>query len=270
MTTTRGRSTSVYDQATARLERDDARRKTAQDEAKASRKKLERWIGAGVAALLVVIVGIALAVESCKGSGGGGVAGAQASGEPTPDQIRQEMQSKTVTIASPTDDRIVFGNRLPFPIPSIAGELEQDGGGLVRGNVKYPRATAGGSNFEFLANEDGMVWAVLKVDPSNKKSLLGRSVATAQRVLPPQLLLGDSGFVYAQGLVYEDSNQRLFILDPDIPIRGISLAPEMIPTRTDQRLYLLFKVPKGATINSFWLGARSKIVEWQPPVTAPQ
>jgi hypothetical protein len=266
------RSTSVYDQAKARLERDDARRQTAQDEAKASRKKMERWIGAGVGALLVVIVGVALAVESCKssGTGAGTGAGAQASGEPTPDQIRQEMQSKTVVIATPEDDRITFGNRLPFAVPSIAGDLEQDGGGLIRGNVKYQRSTAGGSSIEFLANEDGMVWALLKVDPSNKKSLLGRSVATAQRVLPPQLLLGDSGFVYAQGLAYEDSTQRVVILDPDIPIRGISQAPELIPTRTDQRLYLLFKVPKGATINSFWLGARSKIVEWQPPVTAPQ
>lgn len=172
------------------------------------------------------------------------------------------------TTTTVENDRIRFGSTLPFPVPSQPG-LEVEGGALVSGQAKFSRSEQSGGTISRLFESDGEVWVMVEVDPANKKSLLGRSVALAERVVPPYLIVeGAEGQVGALGIVYEDAQQRMVVLEPQLGMRGISVVPELMTGRTDQKLWLLFRAPKGGVIRSLWFG-RKKKAEWEPGVRIP-
>jgi hypothetical protein len=179
----------------------------------------------------------------------------------------QTSPSPTTTTAE--NDRIRFGSTLPFPIPGLPG-LETEGGALVAGEATFPNGEGGGGgSITRLADADGNVWVMVEIEPSNKKSLLGRSIATAERVVPPYLIVeGADGQVGALGFVYQDGQRRVVLVEPQLGLRGISQAPELIASRQDQKMWLLFRAPKGGVIRSLWFG-RKKKVEWEPGVKIP-
>ncbi|HYF14296.1 MAG TPA: hypothetical protein VD971_04400 [Phycisphaerales bacterium] len=161
-------------------------------------------------------------------------------------------------------DRVRVGPKLPIAIPPSVN-AETPGNKLLRGAGEWGPGNASGVTE--LAPVEGKEWVLVEVEPSNKKSLLGKSVATAERVLPPMILTeGENGQrTEALGFLYEDAGLRKVQLDPDAPLRGLSQAPMLLASRSDQRLWLIFSVPKGTAVQSFWLGPK-KMAEWQPAV----
>jgi hypothetical protein len=106
---------------------------------------------------------------------------------------------------------------------------------------------------------------MIEMQPSNKKSILGKSVARALEVVQPLILSADGQYSEPVGLIYQDMSQRIVQIDPDSFVRGLSQAPRLEESRNDQTLWLVFLLPRGSEINSFWLG-KKKMVEWAPNV----
>ena len=87
----------------------------------------------------------------------------------------------------------------------------------------------------------------------------------AQSVLVPGMTDDDGNRYDALGFAYEDASRRIVMLEPAVGLRGISQAPKLDAARSDQKLWLLFKVNKGATIRGFWLGGK-QMLQWEPGV----
>ncbi|MDQ7012496.1 MAG: CvpA family protein [Planctomycetota bacterium] len=114
--------------------------------------------------------------------------------------------------------------------------------------------------------------AMVQVDVSGNfpGSLYGKAMATALRVVPPQLV-DTKGIVYeAVGWVYEDRDKIDIRFEPGQPVRGLSqLADEGIvlsSSRTDQRLTLLFLCSEGAEIKSYNIGPKEIVTLDEPLV----
>jgi hypothetical protein len=145
-----------------------------------------------------------------------------------------------------------------------------DGGGVVGGQHQWARPQAGQaeSGVMMLAEPDSAdAWVRVKIDASIRKSLLGRSVDAAERVVPP-ILLVDGQQIGAVGFFYEDASQRAYMVETLAGMRGLAQAPQLVAARNDQTMWLLFRVPKGGYIRSLHYGKR-KIVEWEQPVLVP-
>ena len=110
-------------------------------------------------------------------------------------------------------------------------------------------------------------WVRVEIDAPTRRSLLGRTVDMAERLVPP-MLMADSEQIGAAGFVYEDSSERAFALETVVGLRGLEQAPKLSATRSDQKMWLLFRVTKGAQIRSLHYGRR-KILEWEQPVLVP-
>lgn len=167
-----------------------------------------------------------------------------------------------VQVATPQEERIRFGPKLAFAVPAVGG-LEVEGGRIVSGQIEAPKGDTG--QIDMLADTEGQVWAQLAIEPSNKKSYLGRSVVMAQSVLAPMLTDDDGNRYEALGFAYEDASRRVVLVEPLVGMRGLSQAPTLNAARTDQKLWLLFRVQSGATIRSFWLGNK-QMLRWEPGV----
>ena len=103
---------------------------------------------------------------------------------------------------------------------------------------------------------DDVVMIKIQMSLRGARSLIGRSLETAQRVLPP-LLVDNAGQTYeAVGFVYTEGDITRVRYTPGRTVRALSELPALSRTKTDQSLWLLFTPTKGATITSFNLGNR--------------
>lgn len=241
------------------------------DESSAKRVKL---IVVGVLAGLIVLVIIVGAVMS----GSGGAAAPVAGGTTPPVAQTQSATTKppegearlVVTVApnDPNGNRLTFGPKLPFPIPAM-GTADIDGGRVAGGQHQWDRTNPQNeAGVQMLIEPDtAATWVRVEIDAPTRRSLLGRTVDMAERLVPP-ILMVDGEQIGAAGFVYEDSGERAFALETVVGLRGLEQAPKLNASRNDQRMWLLFRVPKGGHIRSLHYGRR-KIVEWEQPVLVP-
>jgi hypothetical protein len=179
--------------------------------------------------------------------------------DPAPVQTAQITSFQVDTAVQPT-----FGPRLPFAVSSAhSADLEVEGSSIVRGKVEMPNNESG--NVDRLANADNQTWVVMPMQANHKRSLLGQSIATAQRVLIPMLFVDGTGLIEPVGFAYQDATTRVVQVEPDFGLRGMSQTPELFPNRDDQQLWLLFRVPSGSYITQLQLG-RQVIAVWSPPM----
>ena len=211
---------------------------------------------------LIVILLVVLAIAGLV------VAGALTSKSSTPAPVAQApapAQPAQVTSVQ-TSDAIqpILSNKLPFAISAKhSADLEVQGAALVRGKVEMPKGESG--NIDRLANTDNQSWVIMPMQANHKRSLLGQSVATAQRVLIPTLAVDGAGFIEPVGFAYEDATKRIVQLEPDFGLRGISQTPELFAARDDQQLWLIYRVPSGSYLTQMVMG-KQVVTVWSPPL----
>lgn len=111
----------------------------------------------------------------------------------------------------------------------------------------------------------GTTMVHVNISPQSRMSLLGRSLDTAEQVLPP-VLTDTLGQRYnAVGYIYEDTSKFEIRFTPGDPIRGLTQLPQLSRSRSDQKLTLLFTPSLKVQIVSFGLGPKTK-VELNPPL----
>jgi hypothetical protein len=215
---------------------------------------------------LIVILVVVLAIAGLV------VAGALTSKSSTPAPVAQTpaptpAPAQTAQVTSvQTSDAIqpILSNKLPFAISAKhSADLEVQGAALIRGKVEMPKGESG--NIDRLANSDNQSWVIMPMQANHKRSLLGQSVATAQRVLIPTLAVDGAGFIEPVGFAYEDATKRIVQLEPDFGLRGISQTPELFAARDDQQLWLIYRVPSGSYITQMVMG-KQVVTVWSPPL----
>ncbi len=103
---------------------------------------------------------------------------------------------------------------------------------------------------------------LLQVDVSKKQrlSFLGKSIDSADRKLPPQLVSSDGQVFEAVGYYYEDDAKVVLRYTIARTIRSLKELDEagVSPTisRSDQKLFLIFAPSTGVEIQSFNLGPK--------------
>lgn len=223
-------------------------------------------IGVLVVAILALVV-VGLFFSAPKGPQAP-MPGANAGGNaPANTGQSAEPVAQLTSIAVDTSvDVVRFGPTLPFGVnTAMGGDVETAGTTFVRGKVDMVTPEAGGNMIEKLADVDNETWVMLPIQPNNKRSLLGKSVATAQRVLIPLLNVDGVGQVQPLGFAYMDASRRVLQVEPDSGLRALSQTPELLGNRTDQKLWLLYRVPKGSFITGLYLGKR-QVATWEPPL----
>ncbi len=240
---------------------------SAEDE---DRKQKIKWI------VILVLIGIIIALiiggaiaSMGKSGGSGGASAVVTPPQPTPPP-KPEGAARLVVTITPTDplgNRLTFGNKLPWPVPS-EGQVDIDGGMLQGGQQSWAKdtRTSTGTTLLFEPDQDE-VWVRVEIAASTRTSLLGKSVDAAERVVPPYLLV-DGKQCGALGFLYEDALTRSFLLEPMLGMRGLAQAPTLQQQRNDQTMWLVFRAPKGGYLKSLWYG-RKKVMEWDPPVLVP-
>ncbi len=181
--------------------------------------------------------------------------------DPGSDAERAANSSAVSVVTNPRDDRVRLGGVLPFGIP--AGGVETEGGKLLSANITLQAGDTG--PLEALASQDGKAWVMIEMEPSNKRSLLGKSVTRALEVVQPVLQDSQGQFHEPCGLIYRDMGTKIINVDPMNIVRGLAQAPRLEESRSDQALWLVFLVPPGTEIQAFYLG-KKKMVEWVPVV----
>lgn len=181
--------------------------------------------------------------------------------QPPTDAERAAASNALSVVTNPQDDRVHVGGKLPFPVPG--GSAETEAGKLLSANFTTSASDRG--TLEELAPQDGKVWVMIQMEPSNKKSILGKSVTRALEVVQPVLQDSRGEFYEPCGLFYQDAGTRVVNVDPMNIIRGLSQAPRLEENRSDQSLWLAFLMPPGTEVRSFWLG-KKMMVEWVPAV----
>lgn len=222
--------------------------------------------------LLVIVVG-----SFMSGSGGGATPGTNAGTPPaaqqTPTELTKPPEGEARLVVSvpandPNGNRLTFGPKLPFGIPAM-GSADIDGGRVAGGQHRWDRTNPQNeAGVQMLIEPDtAATWVRVEIDAPTRRSLLGRTVDMAERLVPP-ILMVDSDQIGAAGFVYEDSSERAFALETVVGLRGLEQAPKLNASRSDQKMWLLFRVPKGGHIRSLHYGRR-KILEWEQPVLVP-
>lgn len=215
---------------------------------------------------LIVIIVVVLAIAGLV------VAGALTSKSPAPTPVAQApapapAPTQTAQVTSfQTSDTIqpILNNKLPFAVSSQhSADLEVQGAAIVRGKVEMPNAESG--NIDRLASTDNQSWVIMPMQANHKRSLLGQSVATAQRVLIPTLAVDGAGFIEPVGFAYKDATKRVVQLEPDFGLRGMSQTPELFASRDDQQLWLIYRVPSGSYITQMVMG-KQVVTVWSPPL----
>lgn len=174
---------------------------------------------------------------------------------------------------------IQFSNLLPFTI-----QLGENGGLEVNEDqnnlITYGAATFSDEQTKRIITERKLrvnqlattpdtVTVQVEVTLGQKFSLLGKAAATVDQVLPP-VLRDDGGQMYQPiGYVYKDAQKAVVRFKPGEPITGLAQLQQegvMISrSRSDQKLWLIFRVNKGVSIRNFSLGSKV-IVDLNPPL----
>ncbi len=116
---------------------------------------------------------------------------------------------------------------------------------------------------------DTTVMVQVNVAKGRRLSFLGKSIDSAERILPPQLVSTDGQVFEAVGYYYEDETKVSLRYTIGEPIRGLAeldrdgVAPTI--SRADQKLILLFTPSKGVEIKSFNLGGKV-LQEFERPI----
>jgi hypothetical protein len=213
--------------------------------------------------VFVLLLGCLAACDNATPTPPATAGGAGLVATPTTPAESPDAPASGSVVVDPAVDRIQAGNKLPVSIPASAG-VEVEGGAWVGGSAEFSIAESK-TGVSTLKAEPGMVWVHVLIEPSNKKSMLGKSVATAERVLQPVLHDDAAGTHFPLGYIYTDAGSCKVMLDLDAGVRALSQAPMLMQERSDQRLWLLFRVPSGSKISKLLLG-RKTAAEWQPAV----
>lgn len=179
--------------------------------------------------------------------------------------------------SSQSPEGVKVGNSFPTRITLVKGRtggIEIDGdrkitGGQSKFNADEvtDRVTPELRVSNFATTSDtNLIWIDVAGDPAiNKQSLLGRSVQTAQRVVPPAVLDTDGVRYEAVGFLYVDPDIVELRYTPGQPLRGLTETPNLSSSRDDQNLWLVFRVTAGAEVDKFVIGQKL-IAEYAPPV----
>lgn len=174
---------------------------------------------------------------------------------------------------------IFFTNTLPRPLTIQKGTqrgLSIDSGNyILNGEAKWApaalrtRITERALQINKFSTTGDVVMVQVDVSGNFPGSMYGQAMATAQRVMPPQLV-DTNGIVYdCVGWVYEDRDLVHIRFDPGQPVRGMTQLADagitLSSSRTDQKLTLLFLCSYGAEIKSYNVGPKV-IVELDNPL----
>jgi len=116
----------------------------------------------------------------------------------------------------------------------------------------------------FITSPD-TVMVQVDVSANTRTSLLGRSVATAEQVLPPVLVDTNGDRYQPVGYYYQDESKVEVSFEPGQPIQALSQLPSLSRSRPAQRLTLIFRVSFGRSIQYFALGNKV-VVRFDPPM----
>lgn len=236
------------------------------------KQKIKQIVILSLVGIIVAVI-IAGAIASMgKGNASVGTTGGGTATTTTTQQSTTvpEGAARLVVTITPTDpggNRLTFGEKLPWPIPS-EGSVDIEGGTLQGGQQTWNKEgrSASGATMLFEPDQED-VWVRVEIAASTRKSLLGKSVDSAEQVVPPYILV-DGKQCGALGFLYDDASKRAFMLEPMLGMRGLAQAPRLQQERSDQSMWLIFRAPKGGYIKSLWYG-RKKVLEWDPPVVVP-
>ncbi|MEM1184071.1 MAG: hypothetical protein AAGI53_03610 [Planctomycetota bacterium] len=109
--------------------------------------------------------------------------------------------------------------------------------------------------------------AIVQIDvgPNSTASLLGRVGRSVSSDAPPQIIDTDGTAYQALGFIYSDNSINDIRFTPATPISGLGDLPTISGARTDQSLYLVFRVSVGVQMQYYALGT-SVVFELTPPV----
>lgn len=117
----------------------------------------------------------------------------------------------------------------------------------------------------FANTKDTVIVQVL-LSNAGAMSLLGRSVESAEDILPPVITDTQGQQYEAVGYVYSEGNIARIRFTPGRPLRGLSELPSRISrSKRDQSVRLIFRPTKGVTIASFSLGPKP-LATFDPPI----
>lgn len=202
------------------------------------------------------------------------------------EQLAELNTEETQTVTGGVDRRgnaelpegVVVGNGLPPGIRLTKGNTRgvevNSENRVTGGQAKFfaddvkGRAPSPSLRVEGFVVTEGSNLVMIDVagDPSqNKQSLLGRSVQTADSVLPPTLIDSAGTRYEAIGFAYIDRDNAELRYTPGVPMRGLTEAPVLSSIRDDQKLFLIFRVTVGAQVESLAIGQKV-IVQYDPPI----
>jgi len=151
------------------------------------------------------------------------------------------------------------------------GRLELDEDNRILGGSATLKKDAGATNVptQLRVNRfktgPGLTMVQVDISGPSRMSLLGRSLDTAEQVLPPTLIDTLGQQYQAVGFIYRDRTKTEIRFKPGDPIRGMSQLPKLSRSRSDQTLVLLFTPSAKVSIVSFGLGPQVKI-KLDPPL----
>lgn len=168
-----------------------------------------------------------------------------------------------------------LGGRLTLQRGTFDGlDLDPESNAILNGETKIAKDRLGKMVDRalrvdrFAATPDTVMVQVNTAGPQ-ANSLLGRAMATAEMLVPP-VLVDSQGRTYpAIGFIYVDSSLGHIRFTPGQPLRGLSDAPSISRSRTDQQLALLFRVNFGSEIVALRIGNR-EVLTFSPPMKADQ
>lgn len=165
--------------------------------------------------------------------------------------------------SSPSDFGITIDNRIGKTIQKgQERQLELDGNSVMDGTSKFSVAELSQRTSitrelrveKFLVTPES---SIVKIDvgADSASSILGKTKALAEALMPPYIVDTNGTRYEAVGYVYEDQSIIEVRFTPGAPLRGLTELPvRLTRSRTDQKCTLVFRVNNGVQINRFMLG----------------
>jgi hypothetical protein len=165
--------------------------------------------------------------------------------------------------SDPSDFGLTLDNRIGKTIQKgQERQLELDGNSVMDGTSKFtPAELSLGTAItrelrveKFLVTPDA---SIVKIDvgADSASSILGKTKALAEALMPPYIVDTNGTRYQAVGYVYEDQSIVEVRFTPGNPLRGLTELPVRLSrSRTDQKCTLIFRVNTGVQINRFMLG----------------